>query len=74
LPYTAIETMDAFDNPAVGAAGWAALGPALPELVRLEVLGLFVCGGSWALKSFRYHPVYFISDSPIYPYRVYTAA
>ena len=45
LPRTAIEALDAFDNPAVGAAGWAALGAALPTLVRLEVLGLSGCGG-----------------------------
>lgn len=45
LPATQMETLDAYDNPAIGEVGWAALGAALPQLTQLSVLGLSGCGG-----------------------------
>ena len=32
LPATHIQTLDAYDNPAIGEAGWRALADALPSL------------------------------------------
>jgi len=45
LPATQIQTLDAYDTPAVGEAGWRALADALPSLPQLRVLGLSGCGG-----------------------------